>query len=207
MFEDRQHAGILLAHLLAKYKSENPIIFALPRGGVAIGAEIAKALNLPLEIVIAKKIGHPHNPEMAIAAISESGCIAENEVETQKVDERWLERAFEIEKEESERRRVEYLNHPIPPLHDKTVIITDDGLATGLTLKAAIKELKQYGPKQIIIAVPVAPAEATVEFKKYCNDIVVVNSDKHFQGSVGAYYKKFPQLTDLDVDKLLKATR
>jgi putative phosphoribosyl transferase len=189
MFEDRQQAGLLLARALAKYQGKEAVIFALPRGGVAVGSEIARCLKLPLDIVISRKIGQPLNPEYAIAAVSESGFLVENEIETQKVDERWLERAVEVEMEEAKRRRRVYSAKSLPKtLRSKIAIIVDDGLATGLTLKAAIKEIRSLKPEKIIVAVPVAPEETVDELKK----------------SIGAYYRKFPQLTDKEVVSFLK---
>jgi predicted phosphoribosyltransferase len=205
MFEDRQQAGLLLAKLISKRPLENAVIFALPRGGVAVGAEIGQLLKLPVEIVVTRKIGHPYNPEYAIAAVSESGFVVENEQETSRVDEHWFERAIEVEQEEANRRRRIYLPGKLPKsLKGKTAIIVDDGLATGLTIKAAIKEIGSLDPNKLVVVVPVAPAETVTALDMLVNDVIVVKNEKIFAGAIGAYYKDFPQLKDEEVISLLK---
>ena len=196
--------GFLLAGALAKYQNKDVVLFSLPRGGMAVGAEISGNLKFPHDIVVVRKIGHPFNPEYAIAAVSESGYLVANEKETFRVDESWLEKAVEDERLETERRRREYSEKKLPAtIKGKIAIIADDGLVTGLTIKASIKEIRALQPKKLIVAVPVAPEETCRNLEKVADKVIVTKRDKSFRGSIGAYYRNFPQLTDKEVISIL----
>lgn len=203
IFKDRQNAGILLASELLKYRGADSIVYALPRGGVVVGVEITKMLNTPLDVAIAKKVGHPFNPEYAVCAVSESGETVCNE-EEQTVDENWLKNAIDRAKKEVLLRRQSYSKIRTPiSAKGKTAILVDDGIATGLTMKAAIKWVKSQKPEKIVIAVPVIPKETAKELEKEVDEVVALDIPEQFLGAIGAYYIDFSQITDDEVEKLL----
>ncbi|MCL5410921.1 MAG: phosphoribosyl transferase [Patescibacteria group bacterium] len=204
IFKDRQNAGILLASKLLRYRGIDSIVYALPRGGVVVGAEIAKMLNIPLDVAIAKKVGHPFNPEYAVCAVSESGETVCDEEEKQTVDENWLKNAIDRAKKEVLLRRRSYskIKSPISA-KEKIAILADDGIATGLTMKAAIKWVKNQKPEKIVVAVPVIPKETVEELKKEVDEVVALDIPEQFLGAIGAYYIDFSQVTDDEVERLL----
>jgi len=204
-FYDRQEAGKKLGKLLAKkYNQKNVVVYALPRGGVVIGVEVVKVLHAPLDLLITRKIGHPHSPEYALAVLSEDGHVVGNKEEIDQVDQKWFKKEIEKEKQEIERRRKLYLQgRKKIRAENKIAIIVDDGIATGLNVKAAIEDVSHRHPQKIVIAVPVMPKELVKELESLVNDIVAIDIDKNYLGAVGAYYKKFPQLTDEEVIKLV----
>ncbi len=193
-----------MAELLKQFKdAKETIIIALPRGGVVVGFEVAKELNLPLDIVVPRKIGAPGNPEFAIGAITESGEMILNE-EVFGISESYLKSETEKERAEAERRLRLYRGSRLPlDLENKTVILIDDGLATGLTMRAAISSVKKMKAKKIIVAVPIAPPETVELIKKETDEIFYLEAPLLF-GAVGAFYKEFGQTTDEEVIDLLK---
>lgn len=204
-FTDRTDAGEQLAIPLQKFATEKPIIYALPRGGVVLGAVIAKALNAPLDLIITRKIGHPSNEEYAICAIGESGAMVCNEAERAAADPAWFARAVVKEKAEARRRHKTYLGgRPSQKITGLTVIIVDDGIATGLTMRAAIKEVRQHKPGKVIVAIPVAPREAAELLRQEADQVVVLDEAEFFLGAVGAYYEDFSQISDEEVARLLR---
>ncbi|HEY4517471.1 MAG TPA: phosphoribosyltransferase family protein [Candidatus Paceibacterota bacterium] len=205
MFADREDAGKQLAEKLARYKSEDAVVLALPRGGVAVGYEIAQALKLPFDIVVVRKIGPPGNPEYAVCAVDEKGTRLCNEGEARKVDEKWLAEETERQRQEAVRRIKKYRGNRAPAaLQGKTVIIVDDGIATGLTMRLAVAAIKKQRPQKIIVAVPVAPLDAMRELRKEA-EVVVLEPPEEFMGAVGAHYKNFPQVEDEEVIRLLNS--
>lgn len=203
-FADRSDAGKLLAGRLEKYRSE-AVIFALPRGGVETAAEIALALDAPLGLVIARKIGHPSAPEYAVGAVTETGPAVWNEAERASLDDTWAQQAEAAERSEAKRRRELYLQGRQPvSAANKTAIVVDDGIATGLTMQAAMQELKKQEPKQIIVAVPVAPQDSIDLLMEDANEIVVLDNPEDFLGAVAAHYENFPQLNDDEVIDILE---
>lgn len=205
-FKDRQDAGRRLSQLLKKYKGQDVIVYALPRGGVVVAAEIAAFLNAPLDLIFAHKIGHPYQPEYAIAAVSESGQMIGPSKELLGVaGKEWLENAKESQINEIKRKREKYLkDKQVIPVKDKIAIIVDDGIATGLTMQAGIKELKNRHPKKIVVAVPVSPKSTAELIKTMVDDFVGVEiEDYDFLGAVGAYYDQFRQVEDEEVIKIL----
>ncbi len=204
-FTDRHEAGMKLAEKLKQFADQKPAVFALPRGGVVLGAHIAEALKAPLDLIITRKIGHPTNPEYGICAIAENGAVICNEAERANVDPAWLKKAFQTEKEEAGRRRRVYLrNRPPVPMAGRTVIIVDDGVATGLTIRAAIAQAKTAHPRRLVVAVPVAPSDTARVLRAEADELVALDVPEFYLGSVGAYYDDFPQLTDDEVIALLK---
>jgi putative phosphoribosyl transferase len=205
VFADREDAGHKLAQALKKYQDQHPIIFALPRGGVVLGAEIAQELQSPLDLLIIRKVGHPLQPEYAICAVSENGHLVCNRRELAEVNKEWFKQKVKDEIAEAERRHQVYLDGRKPAeVKDKIAIIVDDGIATGLTAEAAIEEIKQQKPQKIILAVPVIPKETAERLGCEVNEIIALDIPEEFLGSVGAYYARFPQISDQEVIDLLK---
>lgn len=204
-FKDRIEAGRKLALKLLKYKNEAVVVYALPRGGVVLGYEIAKELGAPLDLVITRKIGHPHMPEYAVCVTAEDGDIICSETERTALNPEWLKREIEKERKEAKRRRETYLKGRKPySLENKTAIVVDDGIATGLTFLLAIKELKHLNPKKIIAAVPVAPKDTAEKIKKEADEFVTLYIPVYYLGAVGAYYDDFLQVKDEEVIELLE---
>jgi putative phosphoribosyl transferase len=205
-FEDRTHAGRLLADALRDHAAQDVVVLALPRGGVVVGVEVARALSAPLDLVIPRKVGHPDFPEYAIAAVAEVGDVVANEKETSRVDPAWFERAVAVERGEAARRRVSYLGgRPAVDLTGKTAIVVDDGIATGLTMRAAVRDVKSRGAARVVVAVPVAPAEAVAELRETVDEVVTLLAPQAYQGAVGAYYRSFAQVGDDEVVRCLAA--
>ena len=209
-FKDRIEAGELLCKKLKKYQNKDVVVYALPRGGVETASPIAKFLHAPLDLVIARKISHPSSPEYAIAAVAENGHILGNKKELMEIDEDFLEEEMEKQRKEAKRRRQLYLHsHEMISPKGKIAILVDDGVATGLTLRVGILELKHRKPKKIIVAVPVVPRSTASILKSESDELVALEipSDEEFLGAVGAYYDSFNQLTDQDVIRILKENR
>lgn len=206
LFENRAQAGKLLAKALKTYRGKDVVVYALPRGGVVTGLEIAKYLHAPLDLIITRKIGHPYQSEYAIAAITENGDIIGDKKELAQINTSWLHAAIKKEKEEIKRRRHTYMkDRKRISAKGKLAIVVDDGVATGLTLRAGIKQLQRQHPQKIVIAVPVLPQSVTRILKREVNELVALEipSDDVYLGSVGAYYDSFPQVSDEEVIDLL----
>ncbi|MGM0366067.1 MAG: phosphoribosyltransferase [Actinomycetota bacterium] len=206
-FTNRKAAGKLLAERLEKYRGEDAIVYALPRGGVILAAEIARHIGASLDLIISRKIGHPLQPEYAIAAITEDGQMVANQQELSEVSDDWLKKEIEAQKKEAGRRRKFYLNdRPHLDAGSKTAIIVDDGIATGFTMKAAILQLKKENPKKLIVAVAVTPRSTAEALKKEADEVIALEipSDYNYLGAVGAYYDEFYQVTDSQVIEVLQ---
>jgi len=205
MFIDRTDAGRQLAKALSHYKGQPSVVFALPRGGVVLGVEVARALDAPLDLIVVRKIGHPDQPEYAIGAVTENGEWVLNSAEARSLDPNWIAEAARSGLLEAQRRRALYLRDRPPfTVKDKTAIVVDDGLATGLTMEAALGELRRRDPARIIVAVPVAAAETLERLRPKADDIVALHVPSTF-GAVGAFYRDFDQLDDDDVVRLLNS--
>jgi putative phosphoribosyl transferase len=210
LLKNRKEAGKFLAEKLMKEIKglEKKVVYALPRGGVILGYEIAKVLKCPLSLIITRKIGHPYYPEYAIGAVTEEGEMILNGKETTLLDQSWL--AEEIKKEwaEAKRRRKIYLKGKKPvSAEEKTAIIVDDGVATGLSLFLAIKKIKKENPKKIIIAVPVVSKDTAERLKKEADELIALIIDPNYLGAVGAYYKNFEQVEDREVINLIESLK
>src|SRR3989344_5633662 len=206
MLKDRTEAGKLLAKKLSGYKGGGTVVLALPRGGVVVGYEIAKALNSPLDIVVTRKIGHPHNPEYAICAVDKDGLLLCNEQEIKSIDSVWLSEEILNQKKEAERRVLLYRGEGKPEeITGKTAVIVDDGIATGLTMRLAIRYVRTQKAKKIIVAVPVAPLgfERSI-LNEGADEVITLLPPEDFTGAVGAHYQHFNQVEDNDVIKFLK---
>lgn len=206
MFEDRLQAGILLSKNLLEYKDSSFLVLAIPRGGVVVAKEVTKLLNLPLDIIVTRKLAAPSQEELAIGAIGPKGVV---------VLDSGLIRGLNITKvyieEEADRKIVEVVDRlrlfrlGKRPLYIKgrSFILVDDGIATGATVQAAVKYLRKMKAKRIILAVPVAPRSILPRFKKLVDKLVVLKTPTKFR-SVGQFYKRFPQVTNEEVVELLK---
>ena len=207
-FKDRHEAGRLLAEKLAKYKNKkNVVILAIPRGGVEIGFEVANALRLKLDIIVTKKIGLPNNEEFAIGSIGPNKKITldEETVKIYNVSKDYIKDiSKEIEKEIERRYKAYKGSYKLSRLNDRTVIIVDDGIATGLTAKSAVEYAKSQKAKKIIVAVPVAPIEFVNNFKNNVDEFICLYPAESFF-SVSQFYGVFEQLGDADVKRYLKA--
>lgn len=211
-FKDRAEAGQRLAEgvqkVLANHPGERAIVYALPRGGVVLGAAIAEKLHLPLDLVITRKIGHPQNPEYAICAVAEDGDYICNPTEQALVDQNWLEAEFKKEQEEARRRRLLYVGEEKALSPENAIaILVDDGIATGLTMWLAINEIKHYLPKRIIVAVPVVSADTADRLRAEVDGLVALDVPELYLGAVGAYYDNFPQVSDEEVVELLREVK
>jgi len=206
MFTDRRHAGQELGHALHRYAGTNPIVLALPRGGVPIGREIASALDAELDVLIIRKLGAPNNPEFAIGAVGEGGAVVldEQTVVSMHMDDATLERIVTEARREIDRRVDAYRRgRSLPSLAGRTVIIVDDGLATGSTAATAVEVIKSLGAEDIVLAVPTGSHQAVTLLRDRCDEVICLEEPPWF-GSVGAQYESFPQVSDEEVLALLR---
>lgn len=207
-FKNRVEAGQKLAAALGKYKGEDVVVYAIPRGGVVLGYEIAKQLEAPLDLVIPRKVGHPLSPEYAVCVVAEDGEMLCNEEEAASLDKEWLQVQVEKERKEAQRRRQVYLGGR-PPLsaQDKIAILVDDGVATGLTFLLALRQVRRLSPKRLVAAIPVAPRETAELLRKEADELVVLHVPRLYLGAVGAYYDEFEQAEDEEVIGLLNRSK
>lgn len=206
MFIDRRHAGQELGRALHRYSGTDPIVLALPRGGVPIGREVASALDAELDVLIIRKLGAPNNPEFAIGAVGEGGAVVldEQTVVSMHMDDATLERIVTEARREIDRRVDAYRRgRSLPSLAGRTVIIVDDGLATGSTAAAAVEVIKSLGAEHIVLAVPTGSHQAVTLLRDRCDEVVCLEEPPWF-GSVGAQYESFPQVSDEEVLALLR---
>lgn len=211
MFRNRAEAGRLLAERLSHYRGKDVVVLALPRGGVPVAAEIARALDAPLDLMLVRKVGAPGQPELALAAIAgpegEELVINSEIAEATGLDAAAIGRLADAERPELARRRANYLAGRSPvPLAGRTAILVDDGIATGATVRAALRALRRATPAGIVLAVPVAPTEALAALRAEVDAIICVETQLYL-GSVGAYYASFPQVSDAEVIEMLAAAR
>jgi predicted phosphoribosyltransferase len=206
LFRNRLDAGKRLAEALSEYKGKNAVIYALPRGGVVLGAEVARELHGELDLIVVRKIGHPQAPEYAIGAVSADGHHVQNTAEILGVGEAWFKQACKSQQEEARRRYELFLGRRQPvSAKGRIAIIVDDGLATGLTMSLAIREARHRSPAAVIVAVPVAAPEAIAELKRHVDGIVVLYVPDNL-GAIGAFYEDFTQVTDEEVVRLMDNT-
>jgi putative phosphoribosyl transferase len=203
MLKDRIEAGLLLSEKLKKYKNSNTIVLAVPRGGVPVAAVIAKSLQLPLDIVLSKKIGHPYNKEFAIGAVSMDSMIIDEHPD---VPKEYIETEIVRLRKLMQEKYEIYMGNRTPlEIKGKNVIIVDDGIATGNTLLVSINMLRKRNPAKIIVAAPVIPYDTVPVFEKNTDEFVYLIASKYFRG-VGGFYEDFNQVEDDEVIKLLSVT-
>ncbi|MCW8451460.1 phosphoribosyltransferase [Legionella quinlivanii] len=205
-YTDRCQAGRQLATYLEKYKNSDAIVLGLPRGGVPVACEVAKKLHLPLDMLIVRKLGLPGYKELAMGAIASGGTVFFNEelIKTYKVTSEAIEAVIKSETHELLRREAVYRGkRPYPVLTGKRVILIDDGIATGATLKAAVETIKKQNPSSITIAVPVADPVVSKELEKIVDEVVCPLLPSDIQ-AVGLWYDDFRQISDKEVLSLLK---
>lgn len=204
-FEDRADAGRHLSNELQRFAGERPIVVALPRGGVPVGYEIARALDAPLDVLIARKLGAPGHPELGIGAIAQGGASYLNRevISMLGVSRDHIEQVSRLELAEID-RRVRAYRGDRPPLdvRGRTAILVDDGLATGATTRAAIRALRALGPRAIVIAFPVCARETAIAIQREVDEIVCAMVPRDFH-AVGLWYSDFTQTTDEEVIELL----
>jgi putative phosphoribosyl transferase len=206
-FKDRLDAGCKLAAALAKYKDQKPVVLALPRGGVPVAAEVAVALNAPLDLVLVRKIGVPFQPELAMGAVVDGGApiVVRNEdvIRLAGIDEQDFKAVCEQELAEIERRRQRYLgSRERVDVAGSTAIVIDDGIATGATTRAALRATRLRNPKTLVLAVPVAPTDNLAAMREEADDVVCLEDYAIF-GAIGYYYSDFRQISDQEVTEIL----
>ena len=208
-FVDRVDAGRRLASALKDLVDKDAVVLAIPRGGVVVGYEVAKALDLPLDIIIPRKIGAPSNPELAIGAMTEDGTVLLDEriVESLRVSEEYIRQESEAQKREIQRRLTLYRGDvPYPILENRSVIIVDDGIATGSTMKAALASVRNRGARSVIVAIPVGPPSTIRELEEKADMVVCLRTPEPFY-AIGQFYANFAQTLDEQVTRLLKLVR
>jgi putative phosphoribosyl transferase len=208
-FRDREDAGRKLAERMAGYRGESPIVFALPRGGVPVGYEIAHALEAPLDIFIARKLGAPGREEFGIGAVAQGGVRVLNEraVEALKISEEYIERVAKEETEEIERRLLILRgDRPEPEVEGRTAVLVDDGLATGVTARAAVEALRRRNPGRLVLAVPVCAAQSVELLRPEVDELVCLEAPSNLM-AISLWYQDFYQVGDEQVVDLLERAR
>ena len=211
VFKNRADAGRRLVPGLLWYKRQNPLVLALPRGGVPVAYEVATALDAPLDIVVVRKLGAPGRPELGIGAVVDGdqaqSVLNDDMVRLLEVSEEYL--AAEVARQLQEIRRRQQLyrgGHPPEAVRGRTVIIVDDGIATGGSMRAALRAIRRGGADKLVVAVPVAPPETIAWLRQEADDVVCLSIPVRFQ-AVGQFYQDFRQTTDEEVMRLLDASR
>jgi putative phosphoribosyl transferase len=207
MFRDRQDAGRRLAARLDHFRDEHPLVLGLPRGGVVVAAEVARALDAPLDVLIVRKLGAPHQPELAIGAVTDGAhpqtILNQELVDGLAVSEAYLQREISEQMAEVQRRQEFYRRgRPAPAIAHRMVIVIDDGIATGATMRAGLAALRAARPRRLVLAVPVAPPEVLQALAAEVDDEICLHSPPNFM-AVGRFYSDFEQTSDEEVIALL----
>jgi predicted phosphoribosyltransferase len=211
LFIDRHSAGRELAEALLPYADEHPLVLALPRGGVPVAYEVAKALHAPLDLVLVRKLSAPHDEELGLGALIDGAnpqwVINEELLQQVNPPPGWLKAEIVRQLKELDRRRHLYCgNRPAPEVAERSVILVDDGVATGGTIRAALKGLRKAGPKRLLLAVPVGPRDVIEELRQQVDELICLAMPDPFF-AVGLHYGDFEQLEDRDVVALLQASQ
>jgi len=208
-FRDREDAGRQLAERIVQYRAEDPMVLALPRGGVPVGYEVARTLQAPLDIFIARKLGAPNQPELGIGAVAQDGTRVVNERIVRKIDvsEDYVERVAAEETAEAERRLKLFRgDRPEFEIRERTAILVDDGIATGMTTRAAIQALRRQNPRRLILAVPVCAAQTAEWLRQEVDELIYLEAPSNLV-AIGFWYQNFEQTSDEEVIELLERAR
>jgi putative phosphoribosyl transferase len=206
LFRDRKDAGRRLAAYLTAYRDRDALVLGIPRGGVPIAAEVALALNAEMDIVAARKLGSPVSAELAIGAVTANGgrYLDEDAIRDLDVSDEYLARVTEAERAEARRREDRFRGlRPAPVLKDRVVILVDDGLATGATMRAAVRSVRKAEPARLVVAVPVAPPQTCTELRREVDEVVCPYETEPFW-AVGLFYRNFAPTEDLEVENTLR---
>ncbi|MCD1295448.1 phosphoribosyltransferase [Methanocella sp. CWC-04] len=205
-FIDRRDAGKKLAEKLSVYRGEKIFVMAIPRGGVPIGYEISRRLQVPLDLIVPRKLPIPWSPEAGFGAVAPDGTVVLNEellAGLGLTDREISDIAEEVLGEVRRRLRTYRGDRPFPDLSGKTVIVVDDGLASGYTMIAAVRALKKQDPKKVIVAVPVSPASAVKKLSQEADEVITLHTQPFGPFAVASFYESFPDLTDEEVMDLI----
>lgn len=208
LFEDRQDAGRQLGRKLERFRDDNPVVLALPRGGVPIGLEIARALKAPMDLVLVRKIGAPGQPELALGAVVDGArpelVINEDVRQMLQVSGDYIEQAKQKQLQEIERRRKLWLGAGRRiPVKGRTALVVDDGIATGATVRAALHAIRRAEASRLVLAVPVAPSDTIESLRGDADEIVCLATPETFW-AISMFYGRFPQVDDGEVTELMK---
>lgn len=206
LYADRRDAGRQLADELAKYKAPDTVVLALPRGGVVLGREVSRRLHAPLGLVLVKKVSSPFHSEYAVGAVAEDDVVVYDQKEAAMFGESWLKNAEAKAKGAVAERRALYFENGVsrPELRGKTVVIVDDGIATGLTAEAAVRSVRKHRPKKVVVAAPVASRESMTRLSELADEVVILDNPDNFLGAVGTYYRQFGQVSEDEVVEILR---
>lgn len=204
MFLNRSDAGKKLAKVLSVYKAKNPIVLAIPRGGVVVGYEIASELSCDFSVIIARKLGYLRNPEAAFGAIAEDGSLVLQPLSSKRLSKMEIDTVIKIEEEEIKRRKKAYRdNKELPNLANRIVILVDDGIATGSTLMASIEMCQKQNPKKLVVAAPVSGDAMKRKLMEKVDEVFILETSNDFR-AVSQVYDLFEQVNDEDVHKLFE---
>lgn len=209
MFRDREQAGEALADELTRRSIRGPVVvLGIPRGGVPVAACVADALRAPLGVVVARKLGAPWQPELAIGAVASDGTVFVDKETAELVgaDDEYIESERERQSREARYRESKFNGARTGPLEGKTVIVVDDGIATGSTMIAAVRSLKARGAMEVVVAVPVGPPDTIERLRREADTVICLREEPDFF-AVGQFYEYFPQVDDEDVRSVLDASR
>ena len=209
VFRDREDAGDALAERLAAYQGKNALVLGIARGGVVVAAQLARRLDAELDVIVARKLGSPISAELAIGAVTANGgqFLNEDIIRDMGVSDVYLNVVTAAQRAEARRREVKFRgSRPPPRVAGRTVILVDDGLATGATMRAAVRSLRKGSPGRLIAAVPVGAREACAALRQEVDELVCVHEPEFF-GAVGAFYRDFRPTEDGEVTRLLEEFR
>lgn len=205
MFRDRTDAGEQLAAALDERGVVADVVLAIPRGGLPLGRAVADRLNSPLDVVVAKKLGAPFNPELAIGAVAEDGALWLNDglIDRVDVDQSYVERKRDEEREAASAKATRYRQGPPPALAGKRVVVVDDGVATGATMQACLQRVRDDEPASLVVAVPVGPPDTLDALGEFADEVVALQTPEAFR-AVGAYFQNFDQVSDEEAKGYLR---
>lgn len=206
LFNDRRQAGEMLAKKLISYRGKEPLILSVPRGGVVVAEPVWNYIGGRLDLIISRKIGAPYQPELAIGAVMGDGFLMLNDklVRQLGVSAQYIERSAEYERLEIQRRLTLYRGeHAFPALSNRVILIIDDGVATGFTIKAALRSVRRYKPAELVLAVPVGPPDTLTDLQREVDHLYCLESPAFFM-AVGQFYCNFSQVEDTEVIGIMK---